>query len=177
MIEVCDVKHVGSYECILKFKHGGICGIYFKSDKAPSKHTMKSLQHEETQLPKGCAFVCSNQCPWCFRILKNEHAAKSHVTKSLQSLKMSRSLGSRIKSDNIFFVNSVKLILTIWWSATFISNCVERLAHVFCCNPVTKLLLKFGLTRNSQEATNKNQHANEAIIIQVKFRHRWQRNC
>ena len=73
---------------------------------------MKSLQHEQTQMPSGCAFVCSNQCPWCFRILKNTHAVEAHVAMALKDCRCQKAQlkdinlsmnGKRIRANDMFF--------------------------------------------------------------------------
>ena len=120
--EVIDDRDVGSHQCILKLKNDEICERYFKSDQSFNRHKRKSLQHEQAPMPSGCAFVCSNQCPWCRRIFKNKKVTESHVTRSFKAKqclhakikdKKLQMRGNQIKCDGIFFAISVKLILTI----------------------------------------------------------------
>ena len=108
-----DDKNVCSYQCTFKFKNEEICGRCFNRQKDFNKHMMKSLQHEETPMPSGTAFVCSNQCPWCHRVFNNNLAAESHVTRAFKAGKCQNAKikdknlmmrGQRIKSDDICFL-------------------------------------------------------------------------
>ena len=80
------------------------------------KHMMKSMQHEQTPMPCGTAFVCSNQCPWCHRIFKNKIAAEAHVSRAFKAGKCQEAnikdkkimmRGQRIKSDDISFLQNL----------------------------------------------------------------------
>ena len=110
---VCVDQQVGTHQCILKFKNEEICGRYFKSEKAFNKHMMESLQHEQRPMPSGCAFVCSNQCSWCLRILKDKHAVEAHVTRAFKNGRCQKAqledkrlnmIGQRINCNDICVV-------------------------------------------------------------------------